>query len=78
MIEKFTMLSYRNFDAIKTTRLLLAQYNLFSLISSFFLNCLVLREFIKLLRKQATVEVFTVWLNLVVEHEIIKVFTYGN
>ena len=33
----------------------------------------VLREFKELLRKQATVEAFTEWLDLVVEQKIIKV-----
>ena len=34
---------------------------------------LVLREFKELLRKQATVEAFTEWLDQVVEQKIIKV-----
>ena len=34
---------------------------------------IVLREFKELLRKQATVEAFTEWLDLVVEQKIIKV-----
>lgn len=38
----------------------------------------VLREFQDLLRKQATVEAFTEWLDAVVEQKVIKVWYEGH